>query len=106
MSPVDSPAASSAAAASSEVVVFPSVPVIPMTGSSPDGSPYHQAADAARAGLAADTIACGSGTSTIGRSTTAADAPAAAAAPTKRCPSLRRPGMATNVSPRPTRRES
>ena len=49
ISPVESPAASSAATARNDVVVLPSVPVIPMTPSSRLGSPYHHAAASARA---------------------------------------------------------
>ena len=47
--PVRIPAASSAATARNEVVVLPSVPVIPTTASSRLGSPYHHAAAVARA---------------------------------------------------------
>ena len=47
--PVRIPAASSAATARNEVVVLPSVPVIPTTARSWLGSPYHQAAASARA---------------------------------------------------------
>ena len=47
--PVRMPAASSAATARNEVVVLPSVPVIPTTARSRLGSPYHQAAAVARA---------------------------------------------------------
>ena len=59
MSPVLSPAASSAAAARNEVVVLPSVPVTPMTPSSRDGSPHHQPAASASAPRADATTSCG-----------------------------------------------
>ena len=48
--PVRIPAASSAATARNEVVVLPSVPVIPTTARSWLGSPYHHAAAVASAG--------------------------------------------------------
>ena len=78
--PVDRPAASSAAAARNEVVVLPSVPVIPTTPRSRDGSPYHQAAARASAARVVPTTSCGSAAPATGCSTMAAAAPAAAAA--------------------------
>ncbi len=80
--PDDRPAASRAAAARNEVVVFPSVPVIPIIPMARDGSPYHQAAARASAARGADTTSWGSGASATGCSTMAAAAPALAAAPT------------------------
>ena len=78
--PVRMPAASSAADARNEVVVLPSVPVIPTTASSRLGSPYHHAARRPRAaGWLRPTMSCGSATSGSGRSTMAAAAPASAA---------------------------
>ena len=65
-SPVDSPAASSAATARNEVVVLPSVPVIPTTPRSWLGSPYHHAAASARAAASRSTTSCGSATSGSG----------------------------------------
>ncbi len=59
MSPVEMPAASRAATARNEVVVLPSVPVIPTTPSSRDGSPAHQPAAWARAALEPATTTCG-----------------------------------------------
>ena len=58
--PVRIPAASSAATARNEVVVLPSVPVIPTTASSSLGSPYHQAAAVASASRVPATTSCGS----------------------------------------------
>jgi hypothetical protein len=60
--PVRTPAASSAETARYEVVVLPSVPVMPMTVSSREGSPYHQAAADPRAGRDASTTICGAPT--------------------------------------------
>ena len=83
ISPVRSPDASSAAAASMDVVVLPSVPVTPSTARAWLGSPYHQAADRARAiGLLA-TTSWGRATSGTGRSTMAAAAPRSATVATK-----------------------
>ncbi len=48
--PVRTPAASSAAVARNDVVVLPSVPVIPTTASPRLGSPYHHEAATATAG--------------------------------------------------------
>ena len=104
--PVRMPAASSAAVARNEVVVLPSVPVIPTTASSALGSPYHQAAAVARAGRVSSTTSCGRSTSGRARSTSATEAPARAAAATKSWPSAWRPGTATNSDPGPTSRES
>ena len=64
--PVRMPAASSAATARNEVVVLPSVPVIPTTARSRLGSPYHQAAAAARAVRLSATTSCGRSTSGSG----------------------------------------
>ena len=99
--PVEIPAASSAATARNDVVVLPSVPVIPTMPRSRDGSPDHQPAACARAGLAAATTTWGRPAPGTGRSTTAAAAPAAAARVTKSCPSTWKPGTATNSDPGP-----
>ena len=104
--PVDTPAASSAATARNEVVVLPSVPVIPITPSRREGSPYHQPAAWARAGRAAVTTTCGSGVPGTARSTIAATAPASAAGLTYSVPSTWKPGTATNSVPSSTSRES
>ncbi len=64
------------------MVVFPSVPVIPISPRARDGSPYHQAAARASAARDSETTSCGSEASATGCSTMAAAAPAAAAAPT------------------------
>ena len=82
-SPLERPAASSAATARNEVVVLPSVPVTPTTASSRLGSPYHHAAAEASARAARPTTSWAMGASGTGRSTIAAVAPAAAAAATK-----------------------
>ncbi len=79
ISPVRVPAASRAATASMDVVVLPSVPVTPTTARSRLGSPYHQAADRARAAGLPATTSWGRATSGTGRSTIAAAAPRAAA---------------------------
>ena len=78
---------------------MPSVPVIPIVPIDFDGSPYHQAADRARAARADVTTSWGSGVPGIGCSTRAAAAPAAAAAATKSWPSTWNPGTATNRVP-------
>ncbi len=80
--PVRRPAASSAATARNEVVVLPSVPVIPTTARSWLGSSYHQAAAVASDSRVAATTSCGSATSGSAWSTSAAAAPRAAAAAT------------------------
>ena len=93
ISPGDRPAASSAATARNDVVVLPSVPVIPTTPRRRDGSPYHQAAASARAaGRPLDDELRQARRRGAARSTIAAAAPAAAAAATKSCPSTCRPG--------------
>jgi hypothetical protein len=68
-----------AAATRNDVVVLPSVPVIPTTPRRCDGSPYHQAAASASAAADRSTTSWGSPASGIGWSTIAAAAPAAAA---------------------------
>ena len=73
------PAAESAAAARKVVVVLPSVPVIPITPSSREGSPYRQALASASARRAEATTTCGTARSGSSRSTTRTLAPAAAA---------------------------
>ena len=75
--PVRMPAASSAATARNEVVVLPSVPVIPTTASSWLGSPYHHAAAVASAGRACRRRrAAAARRRGAARSTSAAAAPA------------------------------
>ena len=59
--PVAMPAASSAATARNEVVVLPSVPVIPTTARASLGSSYHQAAALARADRTSPTTSCATG---------------------------------------------
>ena len=74
--PVRIPAASRAAVARNDVVVLPSVPVIPTTASSALGSRYHHAAAVASAARVSSTTSCGRSLSGSARSTSAADAPA------------------------------
>ena len=80
--PTEIPAASRMAVARNDVVVLPSVPVIPITPISRLGSPYHQAAAVARESRASSTTIWGNATPSTGRSTIAATAPRAAAAAT------------------------
>ena len=104
--PVDRPAASNAATARNEVVVLPSVPVIPTVPSVRDGSSYHQLAEPASAAREAPTTSCGRSRPVTGCSTSAAAAPAAAAEATYSWPSTWNPGRAANRVPSRTARES
>ena len=73
--PVRRPAASSAATARNEVVVLPSVPVIPTTARSRLGSPYHHAAARGQRGAACRRRRAAAGRRpATGRSTSAAAA--------------------------------
>ena len=83
MRPVDTPAASSTAAARNDVVVLPSVPVMPTIPNSWLGSPYHHAAATASARRVSSTTICGRATPSTTRPTIAAAAPRARAAATK-----------------------
>jgi hypothetical protein len=67
--------ASSAATARNEVVVLPSVPVMPTIPSSWLGSRYHQQDALARAAVERSTTSWGRLVSATGRSTIATDAP-------------------------------
>ena len=103
MRPAESPAASSAATARNEVVVLPSVPVIPIAPSARDGSPYHQRRPGRGRARAEDTTSCGSARPAPGarRSPPPRRPPAAPA--TKSWPSTWKPGTATNSVPAPDR---
>ena len=80
MSPVPRPAAWSAATARYEVVVLPSVPVMPTTVNACEGSPNDQAAALASAARASTTTIWGTATPGTARSTRTATAPASTAA--------------------------
>src|SRR3954449_10587429 len=86
MRPVERPAASSAATARNDVVVLPSVPVIPTTPIRRDASPCHHPAACASAVRDALTMTCGSDVPETACSTMAAAAPASAARPTDSVP--------------------
>ena len=87
------------------MVVLPLVPVMPITPSSEVGSPLKAAAIGAIAARASSTRAWGTSSSS-GRSTTRAEAPASTAAAAKSCPSVRSPGKQKNSVARPARRLS
>ena len=89
------------------VVVLPFEPVIPTTRRSPAARTRATTvrARSASAWTTSGTMICEICASTR-CSVSASAAPASAAAPTKRCPSVTSPGFATKMSPRPISRES
>ena len=113
-SPAEIPAAVSAVDRNVAAVVFPSVPVTPMTISSSDGSPSHQAAASASARRACVTVMT-SGARSPGAfsinsasagSASVAIAPRAIASAENSAPLARAPRIATNIPPGRMRRES